>query len=629
MSAVALTSILLDLVSALTLVTVLMLSLRRADRSARTGCIYKTAATIALMLIADSICYVFTEAGTPCSNNIVFAARSVYFILMALTVCFWMQFVGESVLEKSPCKRRYHVLHNIAFLINVLVVTVNVFVPFMFTITDAGRFAACPTGMWIFTLVNYIMSALAAVLLISKKDVISRVDYVPMVVLMIPPLVGELINLILRRGISVVCMYSISAVVLIHLMQTYSAYTDDLTGLGNRRHLTETLDRWFSDPREHLICGLLIDIDGLKTINDTYGHTVGDDAIIAVAEILDGLKNTDIEKARYGGDEFLIAWRAKSEAELGEVTRELEAARDEANKASPVPTGVHFSIGGECASNRTLTREEFMQVMDKNMYFKKQEIDRVIEKALEEDSFEVWYQPVFSVADGKFRSAEALLRLNTPEKGFISPAKIVAAAERSGAVSRIDKMIITKVCDFIQSDEFEKLGIDRIFVNLSVVECMMENLSDIILSRLAERGVSTDKIGFEVTETFFSVKDENFLRNLQELSAAGIRLALDDFGTGFSNLYRLCGLPFSTIKLDKTLIDRLDDPRIHLVIKGTIWTINELNLSAVAEGVETKEQLEDISALGCGDIQGYYFSKPLPQAEFMEFLLEKNTESDE
>lgn len=629
MNTVAITSILLDLVSALTLVTVLLLSLRRADRSVRTACIYKTAATIVLMLITDALYYAFYGTGTVFGNVVEFAAKSAYFVLNSLAVCFWMQFVGKSVLDKGPATRQYDIVYNVAFLINLLLVVANIFAPVMFRISDWGGFVLCPVGMWVFTIINFLMAAVAAVMLIARKEIINRADYVPMAVFMLPPVVGELIDLAFMRGISVVCMYSISAVILIHLMQTYSAYTDDLTGLGNRRHLTETLERWFSDPRDFLICGLLLDIDGLKTINDTLGHGAGDEAIIAVAEILGNLKNSDIETSRYGGDEFLIAWKAKSPSELGEVTREIEAARDEVNRSGKTVTGVHFSIGGECASNHSLTREEFMQVMDKNMYCKKQEIDRIIEKALENDSFQVWYQPVLSVRDGKYHSAEALLRLNTPETGFVSPARIVAAAERSGAISRIDKAIITKVCAFINSDEFKKLGIDKIFVNLSVVECMMDNLSDIIIRNLAQRGVGTDRIGFEVTETVFSVKDENFLKNLQALADAGIELALDDFGTGFSNLYRLSGLPFSVIKLDKTLIDRLDDPKMHMIIEGTVKLINELNLSAIAEGVETDGQFKDISTLGVSEIQGYYLSRPLPQEDFTEFILRKNSESND
>lgn len=247
-------------------------------------------------------------------------------------------------------------------------------------------------------------------------------------------------------------------------------------------------------------------------------------------------------------------------------------------------------------------------------------IDKIIENALNFKRFQVYYQPIYSTEKGKFVSAEALLRLFDPNFGFISPEVLVTAAEKSGAIHRIGDYVLEEVCRFIESDEFQPLGLEYIEVNLSVTQCMRSNLAEEILSIMEKHHVSSEKINFEITETAASHAQEIMSQNLNKLTAAGISFSLDDYGTGYSNIKRVVQLPLKIIKLDKTFVDEQGNPKMRVVLKNTVAMLKDMDMEIVVEGIETQEMLDFFMSLQCDFIQGYFFSKPLPKPEFIYFL---------
>lgn len=254
----------------------------------------------------------------------------------------------------------------------------------------------------------------------------------------------------------------------------------------------------------------------------------------------------------------------------------------------------------------------------------KNNIDRIIEQALKDGSFQVYYQPIYSTGHGRIVSAEALLRLYDSQLGFISPEILIAAAEKSGAIHRIGAFVFEKVCQFIASDDFDKLGLDYIEVNLSVVQLMNVDLADDLLSIMKKYNVSPDKINLEITESAAAYEQQVMADNLERLTSAGLSLSLDDYGTGYSNIKRVIQLPLRIIKLDKTFVDETTNPKMWIVIKNTVKMLKDMNMEIVVEGVETQEALDVFSSLQCDFIQGYFFSKPIPRKDFVKFISNAN-----
>ncbi len=260
------------------------------------------------------------------------------------------------------------------------------------------------------------------------------------------------------------------------------------------------------------------------------------------------------------------------------------------------------------------------EVFHKGLFEIQGNIDEIIEEALEFKRFQIYYQPIYSVEKKKFVSAEALLRLFDPTYGFISPEILVTAAERSGAIHRIGDYVLEEVCRFIADGEFHSLGLEYIEVNLSVTQCMRVNLADKILGIMAKHRVSTEYINLEITETAASHTQEVMAENLQKLHRAGISFSLDDYGTGYSNIKRVIQLPLKIIKLDKTFVDEQDNPKMRVVLKNTVAMLKDMNMEIVVEGIETQEMLDFFAELQCDFIQGYFFSKPVPKPEFINFI---------
>lgn len=246
-------------------------------------------------------------------------------------------------------------------------------------------------------------------------------------------------------------------------------------------------------------------------------------------------------------------------------------------------------------------------------------MDSIIERALANHGFHVYYQPIYSIEKKRFVSAEALLRLIDEKEGFISPEIFIPAAEKSGAIHKIGDYVLTEVFQFIASSEYKKLGLEYIEINLSVSQCMHHGLADSILESMSRYGVSSNQVNLEITESAASYDQSVMSENLEQLSAVGLTFSLDDYGTGYSNMYRIAALPLKIVKLDKTFVNN-QNSKMWTILQNTVRMIKDLNMEIVVEGIETEEMVKKFSDLKCDFIQGYFFSKPIPQQEFVEFI---------
>lgn len=246
------------------------------------------------------------------------------------------------------------------------------------------------------------------------------------------------------------------------------------------------------------------------------------------------------------------------------------------------------------------------------------DIDRYIRKAINNKSFQMYYQPIYSVKDNRFVTAEALIRLKDDEVGFISPADFIPAAEKSGAIYEIGDFVIDSVFGFIEKTR--PYGVEYIEINISAMQCMNDSFVDEIKQKLTHFGVSNKSVNFELTESASSILEDVLKRTVTLLHAEGIEFSIDDYGTGYSNLHRIMSQPIKIIKIDRSLISELSDDKTRAVLADTIRMIKSIGIEIVAEGVETAETAQWLIDRGCDFIQGYYYAKPMPEEEYLAFL---------
>lgn len=257
---------------------------------------------------------------------------------------------------------------------------------------------------------------------------------------------------------------------------------------------------------------------------------------------------------------------------------------------------------------------------------RRRQIDEAVRSAVRDESLFLVYQPIYDVANERFVSAEALLRMRTEQLGFVSPGEFIRVAEENGSILQLTQYVVESACQMINTAKMKDLRLKRIHVNLSAIDCAQGDLASRILDCIRRNGVDTGMLSTEITETAFGSLPESILANLTDLSRAGVDIMLDDFGTGYSNLNRLYSMPLDVVKVDKSLVDDiLTSEPARIVMENTIQMMKRLNKKVLVEGVETKEQAEYLIAQGVNYIQGYYYAKPM-DAMHLEALFRQQKE---
>ncbi|MBQ8568510.1 MAG: EAL domain-containing protein [Oscillospiraceae bacterium] len=251
-----------------------------------------------------------------------------------------------------------------------------------------------------------------------------------------------------------------------------------------------------------------------------------------------------------------------------------------------------------------------------------------IKNAIRNNSFMVYYQPIYDTANQCFNSAEALIRLSDEELGFIRPDEFIPLAEKNGMIVEIGEIVFRKVCRFISEHDTDKLGISYIEVNLSVIQCMQDNLAQRLEDIMTEYKVAPKKINFEITETSASDNDAALRRNMDRLIEVGSAFSMDDYGTGFSTANYLIHLPVSIVKIDKSILwPAMKDDNAMVILRHTVAMVKNLNKQIVVEGIEDINMANVLIEMGCDFLQGYYYSKPVAEKEYVEFLESMNVKA--
>jgi diguanylate cyclase (GGDEF)-like protein len=423
---------------------------------------------------------------------------------------------------------------------------------------------------------------------------------------------------------------------------------DSLTGLPNRTLLLERLEHAVLKARrsKHRAAVLFVDLDQFKAVNDRYGHTVGDELLVAVSNRMSAMLRPGDTVARISGDEFVILCEDLDDS----YTAEQLAARVGSAIARPftlsscevavsASVGIAFSGRGDHLAEQVLVeadaamyqakrhggaREQVLDLREQDEVAHVVRLERELAGAADRGEFRTEYQPMVDIGDGCISGVEALLRWDSPLHGAVAPTIFIPIAESCGLIDEIGQWVLRRSCQDRNGWSSPDIGDLPISVNISAHQLMSSGFADGIAELIDRTGADPTLLILELTEGVFVKDAERALVVLTELRRLGLKLALDDFGTGYSSLSYLKRFPINTVKIDQGfVIDMEHDSSSHAIVSAIITLAHTLGMSVVAEGVETETQCRELSALGCDACQGHYFAYPMPAVE-LGALLHRN-----
>ena len=425
----------------------------------------------------------------------------------------------------------------------------------------------------------------------------------------------------------------------------YMAHHDVLTGLPNRTLLEDRIEQALAVARreDSQVAVMLIDLDRFKTVNDSLGHHIGDRLLHLVAERLQGCIRRSDTLARLGGDEFVLCMPALHDPEgpsrlaekiIADLSRYFIVDDLELHIGASVGIGLHPTDGD--------TPNELLRAADAAMYAAKdrgrgnfqfftQELNRQahdrlmlitqLRQAIERQEFVLYYQPLVDIREGRIVGAEALLRWQHPERGLVGPDQFIPILEETGLMVTVGEWVLDAACRQNATWQADGLTPISLAVNLSAVQFYRSDILKTVRSALDRHQLDPQWLTLEFTEAVLFEESEPVIRTMHRMKQVGVGLALDDFGTGYSSLSYLQRFPVNRLKIDRSFLrDAEEHDGSADIINSIIRLSQSLGLISVAEGVETSTQLALVETLGCNEVQGYLFSKPIPTDEFTRLL---------
>jgi diguanylate cyclase (GGDEF)-like protein/PAS domain S-box-containing protein len=424
----------------------------------------------------------------------------------------------------------------------------------------------------------------------------------------------------------------------------FLAYYDVLTGLPNRALMRDRLGQLIaSSHRDKTEFALLfLDLDRFKYINDSMGHSIGDKLLQSVAQRLQACVREGDTVSRIGGDEFIVLLREVGEEDVKAVADKLLNALAAPFNLNGQVISTYASVGIALYPHHATDTDVLMKNADAAMYNAKENgrnnykffkpemhfranqiflMEKDLRVALEQDEFTLVYQPKVDLASGKICGAEALIRWNHPEKGFISPADFIPVAEETGQIVTIGEWVLRTACWRFASWQKQGMAAFPIAVNLSIRQLIQPNLADVIEHILKENNLSPAYLELEITEGIMMGDTKKAMEFLTRMHTLGVQMSIDDFGTGFSSLNYLKNLPVNKLKIDQSFVRDIEtDQSDAAIVRSIISLGHRLDLKVIAEGVETMEQLDFLRIRGCDEIQGYFYCRPLVANDFLKFV---------
>lgn len=417
------------------------------------------------------------------------------------------------------------------------------------------------------------------------------------------------------------------------LLENPQTNIDRQTGLFNQGALIQYIRQLYEEKDTFSAIWFIIDNSFQRHVDNSSSHSIDIEISSFLSESTDGIvfKNSE--------DEYILIFKndttALSHLELIEKRMKQGWGKDRQiivpynyiyisrsdivdnySQLLHLTRFARINHNGYVEGNHIIITENI--VNDMNTFIS---TEAFIRDAISDDRIEIFYQPIYSTKDSAFTAAEALVRIRDKEGNIIPPGRFIDVAEKNGSILQLGEIVFEKVCSFIENNDMKKMGLHYVEINLSVVQCAYENLADTFISIMEKHNIEPGYINLEITESASTNAKRTLLNNMKTLINYGVNFSLDDFGTGQSNLNYIIDMPVVIVKFDRQMsMAYFENDKAKYVMDAAMHMIHGLKLQIVSEGIETEEQYREMERLGINYIQGFYFSKPLPEQEFIHFL---------
>lgn len=474
------------------------------------------------------------------------------------------------------------------------------------------------------------------VLLVRKKAVIRLSRRKAMLFWMLIWIGAAVIQFFNKEILIVGFATSVGIMVLYIKLENPEVNLDRQTGLFNQTALTRYMRQLFYRSRHFSLVLLVLEHSFYKNIVKEMKESEA----AAELEMIQYLSSdSEAMVFKTAGDEVMLLYENKEKAEesMKRLRKRFERGWGKDESVFQRPFWIYLSDSALLHDTKDLShlikhvRQNSKELMENGFLeidkaiveemYRTREMERIIFNAIEQDWITVHYQPIYSTEKNRFTSAEALVRITDEDGRTVPPYEFVWVAEKNGMMLRLGEIIFEKVCRFIRDCKPEQYGIEYIEVNLSAIQCAYEQFADKYISIMEKYGVDPSFINLEITETATMGAKKIALENMRKLIEHGVSFSLDDFGTGESNLNYIVDMPVKIVKFDRTMINSyFENGKARYVMDAAMHMIHGMGLKIVSEGIETQTMYETMCSLGINFIQGYYFSKPIPELEFLAFI---------
>lgn len=542
--------------------------------------------------------------------------------------------LNEHVADRRCMRRAVSIVAVLCVMLEALVL-VNPWTKWLFSFEN-GVYVRGPANKAAFAALG-VELVLAVVCYVRHRNQVSRAIH--RLIQVLPPIICLLliVQMIMPQEMMVGIASALVNLVFFISFQFNRIGQDSLTELPNRYTLFQLLSaRLRKGERLHLV---MIYLDRFEAVNRKYGTSQGDALLYAVARYLEGCAPA-YKVFRSSNTRFLLMGRYTTRQEAEACAQRIAARFQEpwcvggmscqldACFAHMVTDGVEKDesrVAEELIYTVTHARDRqsgsllFFDERMRDMFVRKRYVLEQIRRALEEESFQVYYQPVYSCSEGRFTTAESLLRLFDEQGRLISPGEFIPLAEQNGLIDEISWLVLKKVCQFLAAHP--DLPLESISINMSIQQLTDRMFFSRIHSCLTQYGVAPDKLRIEITERTITENPSLVRAVMTQLAAEGVRFYLDDFGVGYSNLAGMISLPFETVKIDSSLLRDIEqDGKALRTLRLMVQMLHSADFIVVAEGIERTGQVERVKALGVDRIQGYYYARPMPEDELEAYL---------
>jgi len=572
-----------------------------------------------------------------------YVVHVVHMLVQNLVPCAYFLFAYCMVYETEKFRRWQQVMISLPYLLCAVLILSTPMTGIMFTL-DGGVYKRGAGQIILYSCAIYYI-VVSCVLVLRHMTILSRMQKTAVLFYTIESLVLNVIQILIPQFLLQELCIAFAMFFIYLALQNPLEYMDAHTGTFNRNLFIKIVGGLLAGHEKFSV--ICVQIDGFGYINEKFGMTNGNVLLRQISEFLVSLdkKNKVFHMA---GTQFAIVvpdardcheWidriidRFDKPYYLNNIEINLWAYLccvsypDNVSTLSDVVDTIDYSLKEAKESRRSFVVYGSADILAKKR--RETAVEQAVVNAVQHKSFDVFYQPIYSVSEQKYTAAEALVRLQDKTLGFIPPDEFIPMAEKDGEILAIGEIVLEKVCVFIQEVHPEDYGIKTIHVNLSVVQCMQENITQRLFAVIDKYSIPHNILNFEITETTAANSGDRLQSVMSSMTNRGIRFALDDYGTGYSNTAAIMQYPYSVVKLDKSIVWAAQNSvKAAVSLKYTIAMIKELDMAVLAEGVETCRQMQSLIDIGCEYFQGYYYSRPVNSTSFVDVVTNKKISGD-